>query len=41
MLGHLFFVITVGVIDASGFDQIFVMTSGGPLDSTTTITYLI
>ena len=38
----LFFVITVSVIGCfQVFDQIFVMTSGGPLDSTTTITYLI
>ncbi|MBI5824565.1 MAG: sugar ABC transporter permease [Chloroflexi bacterium] len=38
----LFFVITVSVIGTfQVFDQIFVMTSGGPLDSTTTITYLI
>jgi len=38
----IFFVVTVGVIGCfQVFDQIFVMTSGGPLDSTTTITYLI
>lgn len=38
----IFFVVTVGVIGSfQVFDQIFVMTSGGPLDSTTTITYLI
>lgn len=38
----LFFVVTVGVIGSfQVFDQIFVMTAGGPLDSTTTLTYLI
>ena len=38
----IFFVVTVGVIGCfQVFDQIFIMTSGGPLDSTTTITYLI
>jgi len=38
----IFFVVTVGVIGCfQVFDQIFVMTNGGPLDSTTTITYLI
>lgn len=38
----IFFVVTVGIIGCfQVFDQIFVMTSGGPLDSTTTITYLI
>lgn len=38
----IFFVVTVGVIGCfQVFDQIFVMTSGGPLDSTTTLTYLI
>jgi len=38
----IFFVVTVGLIGCfQVFDQIFVMTSGGPLDSTTTITYLI
>ena len=38
----IFFVVTVGVIGCfQVFDQIYVMTSGGPLDSTTTITYLI
>ena len=38
----IFFVVTVSVIGCfQVFDQIFVMTSGGPLDSTTTITYLI
>ena len=38
----IFFVVTVGVIGCfQVFDQIFVMTAGGPLDSTTTITYLI
>lgn len=37
-----FFVITVGVIGSfQVFDQIFVMTAGGPLDSTTTVAYLI
>ena len=37
-----FFVVTVGVIGCfQVFDQIFVMTNGGPLDSTTTIAYLI
>ena len=38
----IFFVVTVSLIGCfQVFDQIFVMTSGGPLDSTTTITYLI
>lgn len=38
----LFFVVTVGVIGSfQVFDQIFVMTNGGPLDSTTTVAYLI
>lgn len=38
----IFFVVTVGVIGCfQVFDQIYVMTAGGPLDSTTTITYLI
>jgi multiple sugar transport system permease protein len=38
----IFFVATVGVIGCfQVFDQIYVMTAGGPLDSTTTITYLI
>jgi multiple sugar transport system permease protein len=37
-----FFVITTGVIGCfQVFDQIFVMTSGGPLDSTTTVAYVI
>jgi multiple sugar transport system permease protein len=37
-----FFVVTVGIIGCfQVFDQIFVMTEGGPLDSTTTVTYLI
>ncbi len=38
----IFFVVTVGVIGTfQVFDQIFVMTNGGPLDSTTTVAYLI
>ena len=38
----LFFVVTMGVIGSfQVFDQIYVMTAGGPLDSTTTVTYLI
>ena len=38
----IFFVVTIGVIGCfQVFDQIYVMTAGGPLDSTTTITYLI
>lgn len=38
----MFFVITVGIIGCfQVFDQIYVMTNGGPADSTTTITYLI
>ncbi len=38
----IFFVVTIGLIGCfQVFDQIFIMTSGGPLDSTTTITYLI
>jgi multiple sugar transport system permease protein len=38
----IFFVVTVGVIGCfQVFDQLYVMTQGGPLDSTTTITYLI
>lgn len=38
----IFFVVTVGLIGSfQVFDQIFVMTNGGPLDSTTTITYLV
>ncbi len=37
-----FFVVTVGIIGCfQVFDQIFVMTAGGPLDSTTTVTYLV
>ncbi len=37
-----FFVVTVGVIGCfQVFDQIYVMTDGGPLNSTLTITYLI
>ncbi len=37
-----FFVLTVGVIGSfQVFDQIYVMTAGGPLDSTTTVAYLI
>ncbi len=37
-----FFVVTVGLIGCfQVFDQIYVMTAGGPLNSTTTITYLI
>lgn len=37
-----FFVVTVGLIGCfQVFDQIYVMTSGGPLDSTTTVAYLI
>ena len=38
----IFFVVTIGIIGCfQVFDQIYVMTNGGPLDSTTTITYLI
>jgi multiple sugar transport system permease protein len=38
----IFFVVTVGVIGCfQVFDQIFVMTSGGPLDTTTTVAYVI
>lgn len=38
----IFFVVTVGIIGSfQVFDQIFVMTEGGPLDSTTTVAYLI
>lgn len=38
----IFFVVTVGVIGCfQVFDQIYVMTAGGPLDTTTTMTYLI
>jgi len=38
----IFFVVTVGIIGCfQVFDQIYVMTAGGPLDSTTTIAYLI
>ncbi|HPH96659.1 MAG TPA: sugar ABC transporter permease [Anaerolineaceae bacterium] len=38
----IFFVVTVGVIGCfQVFDQIYVMTAGGPLDSTTTVAYLI
>jgi len=38
----IFFVVTVGVIGCfQVFDQIFVMTAGGPLDSTTTVAYVI
>lgn len=38
----IFFVVTVSLIGCfQVFDQIFVMTRGGPLDSTTTVTYLI
>ncbi len=38
----IFFVVTVGLIGCfQVFDQIFVMTAGGPLDSTTTVAYVI
>lgn len=38
----IFFVVTLGIIGTfQVFDQIYVMTAGGPLDSTTTIAYLI
>ena len=38
----IFFVVTVSMIGCfQVFDQIYVMTAGGPLDTTTTITYLI
>jgi multiple sugar transport system permease protein len=38
----IFFVVTMGVIGCfQVFDQIYVMTAGGPLDSTTTIACLI
>jgi multiple sugar transport system permease protein len=38
----IFFVVTLGIIGCfQVFDQIYVMTAGGPLDSTTTIAYLI
>ncbi len=38
----IYFVVTVGVIGTfQVFDQIFVMTAGGPLDSTTTVAYVI
>ncbi len=37
-----FFVVTIGLIGSfQVFDQIYIMTNGGPLDSTTTITYLV
>lgn len=37
-----FFVVTVGIIGCfQVFDQIYVMTDGGPADSTMTVTYLI
>lgn len=37
-----FFVVTVGIIGCfQVFDQIYVMTAGGPLDSTTTVAYVI
>ncbi|OGO26659.1 MAG: ABC transporter permease [Chloroflexi bacterium RBG_16_54_11] len=37
-----FFVVTVGLIGSfQVFDQIYIMTNGGPLDSTTTITYQV
>jgi multiple sugar transport system permease protein len=38
----IFFVVTVGLIGCfQVFDQIFIMTAGGPLDSTVTVSYLI
>lgn len=38
----IFFVLTIGIIGCfQVFDQIFVMTAGGPLDSTTTVAYVI
>lgn len=38
----IFFVVTVGMIGAfQVFDQILVMTQGGPADSTTTVAYII
>lgn len=38
----IFFVATIGVIGSfQVFDQIFVMTKGGPADSTTTVAYII
>jgi len=38
----IFFVVTVGLIGAfQVFDQILVMTQGGPADSTTTVAYII
>ncbi|MBC7264295.1 MAG: sugar ABC transporter permease [Chloroflexi bacterium] len=38
----IFFVVTIGMIGCfQVFDQIYVMTAGGPLDSTTTMAYLI
>ena len=38
----LVFVFVVGIIGAfQAFDQIFVMTQGGPIDSTTTIVYYL
>jgi multiple sugar transport system permease protein len=38
----IFFVVTLGIIGTfQVFDQIYVMTAGGPLDSTTTAAYLI
>lgn len=38
----IFFVVTMGLIGCfQVFDQIYVMTAGGPLDSTTTVAYLI
>lgn len=37
-----FFVVTVGIIGCfQVFDQIYVMTAGGPLDTTTTVAYVI
>ncbi|MCD6576822.1 MAG: sugar ABC transporter permease, partial [Anaerolineaceae bacterium] len=37
----IFFVVTVGMIGCfQVFDQIYVMTAGGPLDTTTTVAYL-
>nr|HID13307.1 sugar ABC transporter permease [Anaerolineae bacterium] len=38
----IFFVVTMGLIGCfQVFDQIYVMTAGGPLDSTLTIAYLV
>ena len=38
----IFFVVTMGLISCfQVFDQIYVMTAGGPLDSTLTIAYLV